>query len=198
MAFVQDLSSTEPQIIKNVLLSILHSKTPTDILNIHRQFTEAQDKHVFLAQFEADETIPLAEDSIAYVAAAKRSAQFERWTHYIWMRLELMQLANQKAALNYIMSVKSEAKLSKTFVPSLDSVSSAIQQDAFNGVPIQQSIAVLKKIGLQIVGTEHPTDPLSQEARNKSRQSGQALINLKYFSYGFIYYARIMEIFVNS
>lgn len=175
MTFSEDLASTDPRIIKEALITLLNKHISPDVLEMHRQFTAAQDKHEFLSQFEADESLSLTEDSEAYVAAATRSAQFERWTHYIWIRLEIMQLANQKSALNHMLLLKKETKNTTVFVPSFDSVNSAIQQDALNEVPIKKSIAVLKKIRLQIVGTEHPTDPLSQEARNKLTEIANAM-----------------------
>jgi hypothetical protein len=62
------------------------------------------------------------------------------------------------------------------FVASVkDSIENAIQDDYLSGVPIQKSISVVSKIMLQVVGTEHPTDPLSQHARDALSQIAKAM-----------------------
>lgn len=112
-------------------------------------------------------------ETIAQTKTKRDPKLLEKWSHYRWIRLELLNLANQRAALNKIRqaqeSIKNKIKIADVpaTVPALaGSIHKAIQEDFLSGLPITQSIGLLKKIILQVVGTEHPTDPLSQQARD--------------------------------
>ena len=146
MPFTEQLKSADPSVIKDALCVLLDESTSPDILAIHKAFNEAEDKHQFLAQFEADESVELDPASEAYAHASERSAQFERWTHYLWLRLELVYLANQKAALNHVMATKEQAKAQGVVIPSLDSIGAAIQAGSEQGISITQSIKIISKI----------------------------------------------------
>ena len=141
MTFSENLASHDPQKIQKALFTLLDTLTPDDVLILDREFEalKTEEKHGFYAQFEAStESRP------------QRSPKLlERWTHFLWIRLELNYLVNQKAALNHISPLKD----------SLNSVNQAIQQHAEQGASIEDSIAIIRQMSLQIVGTEHPTDP---------------------------------------
>lgn len=209
MIFEEALASPQSFIIKQALLSLLDELTPSSVLAIHQAFKNAADKQSFFEQFESkgsnDGTSPV---------------WLEQWMHYCWIRLELLYLASQKAALNHITYRKAQqqvflqmdmepagpailtasevqaafkadapnnpnrgmpfqvfkTRLQTASVPldrdliymtcQLESIDAAIGEDAARGVSIEQSIQILSQLTLQIVGTEHPTDPLSQEARD--------------------------------
>ena len=152
MTFSENLASHDPQKIQKALFTLLDTLTPDDVLILDREFEalKTEEKHGFYAQFEAStESRP------------QRSPKLlERWTHFLWIRLELNYLVNQKAALNHISPLKD----------SLNSVNQAIQQHAEQGASIEDSIAIIRQMSLQIVGTEHPTDPLSQPAKDTLTQ----------------------------
>jgi hypothetical protein len=164
MPVAEVLKSCDPREIKTALISLLDETTPEDIRLLDKEFREAHNKYTFLAEFET---------SISE-AAHRSPILLARYAHYCWIRLEISYLCNQKAQLNYVSAMKSVLKeplattpsIERPSIPRLDSISSAIQKDRASGVSIEESIRTLKKINLQIVGTEHPTDPLSQEARN--------------------------------
>lgn len=168
-----DLASFQPDVIKEAVFSILNEVTADEILILDREFRASSDKHGFLREFEATDHTP-----------PKRSPLLlEKWTHYCWIRLELTYLIHQRASLNQIMASQqhikgllSESKDSLGFVmPSLDSVHRAILEGVERGMPIEESIQTLKQIKLQIVGTEHPTDQLSQEARDTVTRLASAI-----------------------
>jgi len=192
MSFERSLSSPDRKEIKQALIKLLDDKkvTTQDVLDTDKAFealTEEKDKHAFLAEFESRDGTP-----------PKRSpALLERWTHYRWIRTELMSLINQRAAFNQktIMEnnlaeeEKKIAAAAKRLTPAqakmmsfsdfqasitestltipamMDSIEEVIREEAFNRVPITESIEILKKMSLQLIATEHPTDPLSQKAR---------------------------------
>jgi phosphoenolpyruvate carboxylase len=163
MGFAKKLASVDPRVIKTALYDLLNAETAANVLALDAAYDAAEDKQAFLAEFEASGNSLLPERSPVLL---------EQWTHYRWLRLELSYLCNQKASLNQIAymeaeqfaEVKSEDILSRP--ATADSINLAIQEDVHNGVPIERSIATLRKMRLQIVGTEHPTDPLSQAARD--------------------------------
>ncbi len=95
------------------------------------------------------------------------------WTRMQWIKLELTQQAHQRAGLDN-MRAEVEALPAKEYKAKNDaldartlpsSIARAIQEDAHTGVPLGKSLTKLSQIMLQIVGTEHPTDPLAQEPR---------------------------------
>jgi hypothetical protein len=159
---LQSLSSQEIKLTLNELLTAVIAETAQDVLDCDIEFYAASDKHAFLAKFEAQS---------AGLTPERHPELLERWTHFCWLRLEISFLANQKASLNKISQIQIETEKHNTAysadpIPALaDSVNLAIQEDKLRGVPIERSIKVLQKVMLQIVGTEHPTDPLSHSAR---------------------------------
>jgi phosphoenolpyruvate carboxylase len=163
MGFAKKLASTDPRVIKTALYELLKAETAANILALDAAYETAENKQAFLAEFEVSGNAQFPE---------RNPVLLEQWTHYRWLRLELSYLANQKASLNQIAYAEveqfAEAKSNDVMSrPAItDSINLAIQEDVHNGVPIQQSIATLRKMRLQIVGTEHPTDPLSQAARD--------------------------------
>jgi hypothetical protein len=163
MGFAKKLSSTDPRVIKTALYELLKAETAVDVLDLDAAYETAENKQAFLAEFEVSGNAQFSK---------RNPVLLEQWTHYRWLRLELSYLGNQKASLNQIAYAEAdhfvEAKSDDVMLrPAItDSINLAIQEDVHNGVPIQQSIATLRKMHLQIVGTEHPTDPLSQAARD--------------------------------
>lgn len=147
MGFELIVKGTDAQAIATNLHQLLDEVTEPEVLGIEQEFYTAQDKHAFLAQFESAQS---------GVAAQKNPVVLERWTHYHWLRLELIYLAHQRAALNRI----------EPNVPHIDSINRAILESKEAGSSMLQSIDILRRIKLQIVNTEHPTDPLSQQARD--------------------------------
>ena len=147
MGFELIIKGTDaPNIAKN-LYQLLDEVSDAEVLKIDKEFDAALDKHSFLAQFE----------SVKIGEAPKRDSHLlERWTHYRWLRLELLYLANQRAILNR----------SELVLPKVDSVNQAIIEAKEAGASLPESLEVLRKVKLQIVSTEHPTDPLSQFTRD--------------------------------
>ncbi len=164
MTLAEALASSSSHDIKVVLFDLLNQIILPEVLELHRAFEESSDKHAFLAQFE----------DLGDVHPKISPALLEKLTHYHWARLELTYLINQKATLNKIMQMRSPA-ISKDFPSLLDSIDRAIQTGVAKGVSIQASIGLLRQMTLQIVGTEHPTDPLSQEARDLLTKMANAL-----------------------
>ncbi len=166
MSFEKKIKSPNSQVIKTALLQILDTVTEPEVLACDRDFYQAEDKHRFLGKFET-------------AAAEKPAALLEKWIHYCWLRLEISYLANQKAALNSIQLIKQDTlnafSNNETISALANSVNCAVQEDFLNGVTISQSINVLRRMILQVVGTEHPTDPLSQTARDLLTKLGNAI-----------------------
>jgi hypothetical protein len=149
MVFSSYLQSMDAAVIRSTLLSLLNSVTEREVLQVDHSFytlSNQQAKIEFLFNLESASPVLL-----------------ERWTHYCWLRLELSYLANQRASLNQIAAAQRHAHPD---FPLIHSIHNAIKEDAVAGTSIEKSIATLRKINLQIVGTEHPTDPLSQSARD--------------------------------
>jgi hypothetical protein len=149
MGIAEDLKSLDPAIIKNTLNSLLNAVTQDNVLDTDCRFQAIQDRE---AQIKFLKNLETSDPGL-----------LERWAHYCWLRLELSYLANQRATLNYILDAKQKDPIQ---FPVAESIRSAIQEDFLSDTPIKQSIATLRKVTLQIVGTEHPTDPLSQSARD--------------------------------
>ena len=177
MNLAETLASTSAHEIKTALFFILNQMIDRDVLELDAAFKTSIDKHAFLAKFEA---LGQAHPEIPPVL-------LEKLTHYHWIRLELTYLINQKASLNVIMKMKStndiimeksqiDSELPHPFSFSyLESISQAIKEGADKGVSIEQSIGLLRQMTLQIVGTEHPTDPLSQDARDTLTKIANAI-----------------------
>ena len=180
MAFKDVLKSNQPSILKEALYTLLNAVTDHAITLLAEEFASHPNQHAFLAEFETlDPAVP-----------PRRNPVFlEKLAHYCWIRLELAYLANQKASLNQFASMQSErtAAFNHLFLkqnanPAIheivepedmrylealpDTVDLAIQEDALRGISIKDSIATLRRVKLQIIGTEHPTDPRSQAATN--------------------------------
>jgi phosphoenolpyruvate carboxylase len=150
---------------KQKLYDLLDQITDPAVLQLQTRYQAAQDKQAFYAEFET----PAAD-----------IFQFEKWLHYKWIRLQLAFLGYQKEQLtkraeyNKLLQANIENQQSTTavrdailFNPAIpETVDAVIQRDAIDGVSIQDSIAKLRQIRLQVVGTEHPTDPLGQEAHD--------------------------------
>lgn len=172
-----DLKSVETRDIKNQLYALLNQVTDKDVLALDKEFYSCRTEHEknsLLTEFE------VSQDS----AWPKRNpVLLQQWAHYCWIRLELSYLAAQRAMQNKLSAVQikiknhldhmlhekkdvAPEKLALEIPALIDSADRAIQEDAQRGVPIHESIETLRKITLQSVGTEHPTDPLSQEARD--------------------------------
>jgi hypothetical protein len=205
MTLAIKLASHDPRIIKDALFSILGKITPAEVLALDAQFetTDIERRPYFFTQFEG--------------AVPTRSPKLlEQWTHFLWIRLELTNLINQRASLNHVQQIKKkkyikaqeitpfETSLSEEVrhrfqsdssgkrdkgmpfdefqrslfdtdmmptsaqhqVPVLESINRAIKDYAERGASIEESIQILRQMTLQIIGTEHPTDPLSQVARD--------------------------------
>lgn len=166
MTLAKALASPSSDVIKSALFSILDSIVPEEVRLLDRRAKEAVDQHAFLATFEAlDGAVPQS-----------LPAGLEKLTHYHWIRLELMYLIHQKASLNAIMKMKSADEVaSPPSFSRLESIHRAIYEGVEQGLPIEASIDLLRQMNLQIVGTEHPTDPLSQEARDTLTKIANAI-----------------------
>ncbi len=170
MSFAKILTSNKARVIKDKLYALLDQTTDAAVLKLLEEFNQTKNKieqSAFFAQFKTS----------GNHAPRTDPALLERMTHYIWIQAELMYFGNQKAALNQraeqkikiedeareLAQYQDDARCLSAFPRS---VASAIQKDAERGWPIERSIEILKKMSLQVVGTEHPTDPLSQQARS--------------------------------
>lgn len=118
--------STDAQALATKLYQLLDEVTHPEVLELDRAFYAAEDKHKFLAQFESESS---------GTAPKTTPVLLERWTHYRWIRLELLYLANQRAALN---KAPSESRM--------ESVNHAILNAKETGVSLPKSIEILKKI----------------------------------------------------
>jgi phosphoenolpyruvate carboxylase len=156
-------------ITKEKLFSILDEVTSPAVLKLHQEFSIVTDKHAFLTKFESVNGIEPVRDTLLK----------EEWLHYCWIRLELSFLGYQNTQImkrldynealetnfdNPEPSTLAEIKYFNPAVP--ETVAAVIQADAINNVSIQDSLRKLQEVCLQVVGTEHPTDPLSQESRD--------------------------------
>lgn len=178
---VVDLKSGGAQDIKKQLYSLLDQVTDKEVLELDREFYACRTEHeknTLLTEFETSHD---PKKGSGY--PERNPVLLQRWAHYCWIRLELSYLASQQAMLNTLSTAQRRAKkyldhlshekkehqsnkLALEIPALIDSVDRAIQEDAQRGVPLSQSIETLRRVTLQIVGTEHPTDPLSQEARD--------------------------------
>jgi hypothetical protein len=160
MALADDLSSRSPAKVLTALLGLFHEITASETLAIDQEYYQANDHMHFLAEFESAD---------GKTKPARAPRLLKEWMHYIWVKLELTFLANQRSTLNKVKKYRKAIHANKaapfemTAFP--DSVARAIQDDVLHGVKIQDSIAVVKKMVLQIIGTEHPTDPWSEKVR---------------------------------
>ena len=174
MILAEALASSSPDEIKKHLFSLLNRITSPEILQLDEAFNASANKHDFLSKFEA----------LGEAPPECSPAALEKLTHYRWIRLELIYLINQKASLNAIMMTQSaiqqhlsekEPQEQSCIFPALDSIDQAIQEGVARGISIEESIRLLQQMTLQIVGTEHPTDPLSQEARDTLTKIANAM-----------------------
>ena len=174
MILAEALASSSPDEIKKHLFSLLNQITSPEILQLDEAFNASANKHDFLSKFEA----------LGEAPPECSPAALEKLTHYRWIRLELIYLINQKASLNAIMMTQSaiqqhlsekEPQEQSCIFPALDSIDQAIQEGVARGISIEESIRLLQQMTLQIVGTEHPTDPLSQEARDTLTKIANAM-----------------------
>lgn len=184
MTLARDLSSSNLHDIQLALFSLLDQVTNPAVLEFDKQYEAASDKQAILSEFES---------SILYERWARyRSIQLEL-LDIINQKATLNRVADIKKEIKSLrLTLRTTDKPSKYLTPDdakhlsfskfqqhldqpkedtpipgiIDSIDRTIQDEALRGVTIKQSISVLKKMKLQIVGTEHPTDPLSQEARN--------------------------------
>ena len=153
MTLARILAGTDRQQIKKTLYSLLEKTMDPDVIKLDQAFKDATDKNAFFASYETQ----------GEQAPQKDPAILERWSHYRWIRLELLYLINQRAAMNEVAARRSV----EMDAPELTgSIARAVQEDKERGLPIEKSIAILGRMTLQVVGTEHPTDPLSQTARD--------------------------------
>ncbi len=174
------LRSTHSADIKFELIKILDDITDTAVKALDQEFRALltlAEKHALLSEFEAPQFRspvktqagePQTTQTTTQEKPKRDSILLKNWTHYCWMRLELTAIADQRAALNFIQQAKNQIEsVDDPFaIPALaGSIDRAIQEDAKRGISIKQSIQTLSKLMLQVVGTEHPTDPLSQQAR---------------------------------
>ena len=156
-------------ITKQKLFNILDEVTSPAVLKLHQEFSTAGDKHSFLEKFERVMGIDPVRDTLLK----------EEWLHYCWIRLELSFLGYQNTQImkrldynealnkNFNNPEPTSTFEKKYFNPAIpETVAAVIQADAINKVSIQKSLGKLQEVCLQVVGTEHPTDPLSQECRD--------------------------------
>jgi phosphoenolpyruvate carboxylase len=160
---------------KQKLYDLLDQLTEPEVLQLQNQYLSATDKQAFYAEFETPNTEKKAGPDIFL---------FEKWLHYKWIRAQLAFLGYQKEQLikrtnyNKFLQANIEEETSTRlyntavhdavlFNPAIpETVDAVIQRDAIDKVSIEDSIAKLRQIRLQVVGTEHPTDPLGQEAHD--------------------------------
>jgi len=156
MTLAAQLGNFDAKIIKKSIFSCLDNIISEGVRELDRQYPLSDDPHSFIAQFEAKgETPPRCSPKL-----------LQEFLQYRCLKIELTTLINRKAALNYISALKNESvTLDPEHEAHLESIFHAIEKAAKNGLSIEESISNLAKVTLQIVGTPHPTDPLSQAAR---------------------------------
>lgn len=158
MSFEAEFNSTNPSKITNLLYLFLNKETDADVLALNAKFNAlrtAEEKSDFMREFE---TSTLRKSKLESI---KHNPQLlNKWQRFCLLRSTLAYLAHQKANNNSTLS---------------EGIAEAIQEDVVRGVPIDKSISTLKKVNLQLVGTEHPTDPFSQEFSNGMQEIATAI-----------------------
>lgn len=161
--FRANILSLDEKEIRSALLNVLNQTVDKGIkqLDDRLRMSSDEEKHQIFSEFETR----------GMKKATKDPQLLKKWVHYCWIQSELSYLASQRAILNKIQHFKKEfsdvPKEKILEIPAIaGSVCQVIQGHASSGLTIEQSIQKLRQIGpLQIVSTEHPTDPLSDEAR---------------------------------
>ena len=156
MTLAEQLGGFDAQLIKKSIFSCLDSMISEGVRELDKQYPLTDDPHIFITQFEAKgDTPPRCHPKL-----------LQEFLQYRCLKIELTTLINRKAALNYIFALKNESEaLDPEHKANLESIFHAIKTAAENGLSIEDSIDNLARVTLQIVGTPHPTDPLSQAAR---------------------------------
>lgn len=186
MALVKSLENLDPGQIKSILISLLNKITPSEVLAFDQALRSATDQYQIFSEFEGSsakrdakllqrwthyswlrlELTYLAKQKAALnkVSALEQAARTSPVPRVV--KKTPLQVMPEKIEDFQKLITQPNAGIEALEKPAVvDSVDLAIQEDAAHGVPIEVSINTLSRITLQIVGTEHPTDPLSHVAR---------------------------------
>ncbi|MBL0318611.1 MAG: phosphoenolpyruvate carboxylase [Alphaproteobacteria bacterium] len=138
--------------INHQLMSLLNEAIGAEVValdNAFRKLRSPQEKHEFIdRQF------------------SENGYQFERWMRYCWLRMELTYLGNQKELHNAIKGERQRWKQNESGTPLPYSIASTIAQAKEQGAPFEDVLHHIAALRLCVVNTEHPTDPMSQHARD--------------------------------
>ena len=146
------------------LYEILNRVTSPEIIELSSEYKNSPHKQNFLAGFEASLDKP-----------QRNPLLLKKLIHYRWIRMEIAYIANQANEIKAKQDERAKPFSADELAPP-ESVDGVIQDDFLNGVPIEKSIEKLREICLQVIGTEHPTDPLSQEARDGLTELSDELV----------------------
>jgi len=198
---VRDFTSEDPSIIKSRFISLLDSVTEKEVLLLNEEYTNTKDKFSFFADFETSKSVLL--ERWTHYRWIRLELTNIAYMHASSNKIAVLEIDNQKK-ISDLTKKMPPAKYSippltpeeeknafrrfqsrivdpildneSAFIPAVvDSIAEAIQEDYLNGVPIAASIRLVRHMMLQIVGTEHPTDPLSQYARDILGQISYAI-----------------------
>jgi hypothetical protein len=132
--------------LNEFLHNLLATITPQTVIALEQELTAAANPNSIFEEFETS----------GQLAPHRDAMLLEQWAHYSWLKTELNFLGNQK-----VTSLEKEAN-----PEFLDSIDNLVREEKERGVTLLNSLAVLEQFCLQLITTEHPTDPLSQEARD--------------------------------
>lgn len=131
------------------------------------------ERQVFLATYEVG-----TDADVSAAASAKTPQALADALHYQWLANELFYIAQKIAVHNHVKSkrqasaVRDDASASAAVDDNVlpRSIDAAIQSDRTVGVSLDNSFVKLRTMmqeHIEIVSTEHPTDNLSQKARER-------------------------------
>lgn len=163
MSFEGNIASLNAAIIESTLFSILDELiADPELRDLEKQYRSAADKTTFIGAFRSHDG----------VAPPQKNPQLlSRFAHVTCIRTLIVHLAREKAWHNQMHA----AELQDPCHPALESIARAIEMQKNDGLTIEGAIDILKDMILQIVGTEHPTDPFSEQAHDLYTELAQAM-----------------------
>lgn len=163
MSFEANLASYSADIIEQTLFSMLDELVgDPEVLRLREQYNLAENKLAFLSPFRSidGETPPLQNPQL-----------LSQFAHLTCVQTLVLNLCREKAWHNQMRDAEKESPCH----PAVESIARAIEMQKNDGLSIEGAIDILNDMTLQIVGTEHPTDPFSQPARELYTQLAQAM-----------------------
>ena len=177
MNLAEALATNNAALIKTALFALLHTLPSLESARVldeeYNALKTPTEQKRFISQFASTDKT---------TAPQRDPKLLQQWTHYRWVVLELINMVNKHVYVQDFLQHKDQAIARDSKTPTenspenyLNTISDAIKEHKSTGASIEESIATLQKVTLQIINTEHPTDPLSQPARNTLTHLANAL-----------------------